>query len=146
MESRCSIRPHVWARRLLDHYRFGRLDNVPDIAFGHPTLTEDTRAVVLGIYNATKDEPSSHNIVEVNGLKWLFRSGQTWKPEQAKGSATRRTPCSARSAPGGRMCPEGRSEVGEARSAGSAVPATGPRPYHGALRRSLGPERAGRSS
>jgi len=63
--------------------------NVPDEAFGHATLTADAKETLRSIYGLTKDEPSSRNMVEVNGLKWLFRSGQTWTPDQAKDFATK---------------------------------------------------------
>lgn len=63
--------------------------NVPDAAFGHSTLTEDARETILSIYNFTKDDASSHQTLEVNGMKWLFRSGQTWTPALAKDFATK---------------------------------------------------------
>jgi hypothetical protein len=63
--------------------------NVPDSAFGHSTLTEDARETIRSIYDLTKDAPSSHAMVEVNGLKWLFRSGQSWTPSQAKDFASK---------------------------------------------------------
>jgi hypothetical protein len=61
--------------------------NVPDPEFGSDKLTDDTRNVIVAIYQATKTADTCKKWIEVNGLKWLFRSGQSWTPDQAKGFA-----------------------------------------------------------
>jgi hypothetical protein len=57
--------------------------NVPDTAFGHDTLTADTRSVLWAIFDGTQSTDKCNDWVEVNGLKWLFRSGQSWSSSQA---------------------------------------------------------------
>lgn len=61
--------------------------NVPDAVFGNTTLTADTRNVITAIYNSTKTDAACEKWVEVNGLKWLFRSGQAWTRADANSFA-----------------------------------------------------------
>jgi hypothetical protein len=43
-------------------------------------------AVLAALWNAIKDGHHT-DWVEVNGLKWLWRDGQTWTPEEASNFA-----------------------------------------------------------
>jgi hypothetical protein len=57
--------------------------NVPDSSFNNTTLTADTRNVIAAIYNAAESDEACREWVEVNSLKWLFRSGQPWQRGEA---------------------------------------------------------------
>jgi len=57
--------------------------NAPLSAFQHDTYTEDVRQVIIGVWNPTKTDETCSKWVEVNQLKWLFRSTQPWTRLQA---------------------------------------------------------------
>lgn len=57
--------------------------NAPLEAFQHDTYTEDVRQVIIGVWNPTKADETCSKWVEVNQLKWLFRSTQPWTRQQA---------------------------------------------------------------
>ena len=61
--------------------------NVPDNAFGHATYMADLRAVLAKIFNATLADDGCDDWVEVNKVKYLFRSSQPWTRQQAHGFA-----------------------------------------------------------
>lgn len=56
--------------------------NTPNSCFGHGTYTEDVRAGVIHLYNATKNSETCKKWVEINGLLYLFHSSQPWSREQ----------------------------------------------------------------
>lgn len=53
--------------------------NVPDEYFGHENYVDDLRAVLATIYNETMSQERCKNWMEVNEIKYLFRSSQNWK-------------------------------------------------------------------
>lgn len=57
--------------------------NVPNQYFGHKTYFADMRDVLATIYNATLQREKCEDWLEVNRLKYLFRSDQPWTFEQA---------------------------------------------------------------
>jgi hypothetical protein len=57
--------------------------NVPDDSFGHPTYMADLRAVLATIFNKTMADDRCNDWVEVNDIKYLFRSSQPWTRRQA---------------------------------------------------------------
>jgi hypothetical protein len=57
--------------------------NVPDEGFGHDTYKADMRHVIARLWNDTKTVDSCSEWGEINELKYLFRGGQPWTPEQA---------------------------------------------------------------
>jgi hypothetical protein len=61
--------------------------NVENPSFNNTTITADTRNVITLIFNATNSDDACKEWVEVNWLKWLFRSGQSWIRSQANAFA-----------------------------------------------------------
>jgi hypothetical protein len=59
------------------------LYNLPDAPFMRTTYTASVLDVLSALWNAINDG-EHHDWVEVNSLKWLWRSGQTWTPDEAK--------------------------------------------------------------
>ena len=57
--------------------------NAPDACFKHSTWDAVVQTVLLHLWSNTKDDPSCHEWVEVNGIKYLFRASQKWTREQA---------------------------------------------------------------
>jgi hypothetical protein len=60
--------------------------SAPDESFtGDDTYYSDVKAVIASMWNKTKpDEQEQYSkLVEVSGMKWLFRPSQPWTPEQA---------------------------------------------------------------
>lgn len=57
--------------------------NVPNEYFGHAKYTDDMRAVIAVIYQATDDNGHFEDWLEVNRMKYLFRHSQPWTSEQA---------------------------------------------------------------
>ena len=57
--------------------------NVPDEYFGHDSYLEDLRAVLATIYNETMNQEKCKYWMEVNGIKYLFRSSQNWSYSNA---------------------------------------------------------------
>lgn len=57
--------------------------NVPNEYFGHNKYVDDMRAVIAIIYQATAEKGQCEDWLEVNCLKYLFRSNQSWTFEQA---------------------------------------------------------------
>ena len=57
--------------------------NVDDQCFGQRNLYDDFRCVIGQIFNGTLADERCKEWVEVNGIKYLFRSGQPWTREQA---------------------------------------------------------------
>ncbi len=57
--------------------------NVPDEGFGHDDYTSDLRYVLAHTFNATLRDETCSEWVEINKLKYLFRSNQSWTREQA---------------------------------------------------------------
>jgi hypothetical protein len=57
--------------------------NVSDDAFQHKTYVADMREVLRQIFNSTQKEEKCSEWVEVNDIKYLFRSGQSWTYQQA---------------------------------------------------------------
>ena len=57
--------------------------NAPLTAFQHGTYTEDVKQVIIGVWNSTKTDAACEKWVEVNQMKWLFRSTQPWTREHA---------------------------------------------------------------
>lgn len=55
--------------------------NVPNEYFNHTTYLADMRAVLAHLFNSTIRQEDCADFVEVNGLKWLFRSSPrlTWQ-------------------------------------------------------------------
>jgi hypothetical protein len=52
--------------------------NCPDATFQHPSHLEDMKAVIIHLWDATKEEACEKTMVEVNGIKYLFHSTQGW--------------------------------------------------------------------
>ena len=52
--------------------------NVPDAAFTGSTWDARVRAVLVDLWNKTKDDASCNSWCEVDGIKYLFRSSQPW--------------------------------------------------------------------
>jgi hypothetical protein len=63
--------------------------NVPNDRFSHSAWTARIEAVLAYIYNGTKTDDciSSNDWLEVNRVKYLFASGQTWSRETANSFA-----------------------------------------------------------
>ncbi len=57
--------------------------NTPDSYFSHTFYWEDVKSVIAYTYNQTKDYEKCKEWVEVNELKYLFRTSQPWAREQA---------------------------------------------------------------
>ncbi len=57
--------------------------NCPDHCFGKDTLTEDTKLVLAHLIINLDEDQKSSDWVEVNELKYLFRSSQPWTRLQA---------------------------------------------------------------
>lgn len=57
--------------------------NVPDSEFGHDAYVDDVRAILVSVYNATRDDAGCSEWVEVNDLKYLLRGGQPWTRDQS---------------------------------------------------------------
>lgn len=57
--------------------------NVPNENFGHARYVDDMRSVLAYLWNNTRTDAESHEFVEVNALKWLFRGLQKWTREDA---------------------------------------------------------------
>lgn len=57
--------------------------NAPVAAFQHETYAEDVRQIIIDVCNSTKTDDTCSKWVEVNQMKWLFRSTQPWNREQA---------------------------------------------------------------
>jgi len=57
--------------------------NTPNEHFGHTTYSEDLRAILVSLYNATKTDAACDDWREVSRLKYLFRSSQKWTRQQA---------------------------------------------------------------
>lgn len=57
--------------------------NAPDNSFQHPTYTEDVRATLAHLWNATKTDEACAKMTEVNGCKRLFGAHQGWTVAQA---------------------------------------------------------------
>lgn len=62
------------------------LYNLADTTFQQGTYKATTLGVLARLWNSINDDEHS-DWVEVNGLKWLWRSGQTWTAEEASGFA-----------------------------------------------------------
>lgn len=58
------------------------LYNLPDGVFQRPTYKATTMAVLATMWETIRDGEHT-DWVEVNGLKWLWRSGQTWTAAEA---------------------------------------------------------------
>jgi hypothetical protein len=56
--------------------------NVPDEGFGHQTYKADVRHVIAYLWNNTRTVDTCEEWGEINELKYLFRSGQSWTREQ----------------------------------------------------------------
>lgn len=56
--------------------------NVPDDKFGNARYLDDVRSVLAAIFNETLSTGSSKDWVEVNELKYLFRTSQPWTSAQ----------------------------------------------------------------
>ena len=56
--------------------------NVPDEGFGHETYKADVRHVIADLWNNTRTVDTCGEWGEINELKYLFRSGQSWTREQ----------------------------------------------------------------
>lgn len=57
--------------------------NVPDEYFGHGNYLDDLRGVLATIYNDTSNKQLCKNWMEVNGIKYLFDSSQSWSYSDA---------------------------------------------------------------
>ena len=57
--------------------------NVPNNCFTHDTWSEDIESVLLSIWASTMNDQISHDLLEVNGIKYLFRPQQKWTREHA---------------------------------------------------------------
>lgn len=62
------------------------LYNLPDSAFKKATYKATTLAVLTAMWKSIKEEEHG-DWVEVNALKWLWRDGQTWTPQEASSFA-----------------------------------------------------------
>lgn len=52
--------------------------NVPDVAFIDDLYAKNLRSILLHIYSSTQNDAGCSEWCEINGLKYLFRSGQPW--------------------------------------------------------------------
>ncbi|MCC6557965.1 MAG: nucleotidyltransferase domain-containing protein [Polyangiaceae bacterium] len=59
--------------------------NAPDSCFGivEGSYYEDVKATIKNLWNATKDDATCSNFVEVSRMKMLFGAGQPWTRDQA---------------------------------------------------------------
>ncbi len=57
--------------------------NVPNEHFSHTSYSDDLRAALIHLFNATKTVDGCKEWGEVSELKYLFSSGQKWNREQA---------------------------------------------------------------
>jgi len=57
--------------------------NVPNENFSHTNYSDDLRAALIHLFNATKTIEGCKEWGEVSELKYLFSSGQKWNREQA---------------------------------------------------------------
>jgi hypothetical protein len=57
--------------------------NVPNEGFGHYNIIDDVRYAIVYLYNNTQDFEKCEEWGEINELKYLFRTSQPWKHEQA---------------------------------------------------------------
>lgn len=57
--------------------------NAPDNLFGNTNLTSDVEQILRFLIGLTSDDSSCEKRVEINELKWLFRSEQPWTRQQA---------------------------------------------------------------
>jgi len=57
--------------------------NTPNELMTHPTYTQDLRATLLHLFEATKDDAACKEWGEVSELKYLFRTSQRWSRSQA---------------------------------------------------------------
>lgn len=58
------------------------LYNLPNHVFGYQTYKQTMLEVLAKLWNEINDG-RHHDWVEVNGLKWLWRDGQSWTDEEA---------------------------------------------------------------
>ena len=58
--------------------------NVPIPKFGHDTLTDDVRESLIFLYNNTDKIENCKSWCEVNHIKYLFHSSQSWTFQQAR--------------------------------------------------------------
>ena len=52
--------------------------NCPDSVFHQPTHLDDMRGALIHLWNATKDDACVRQLLEVNGIKYLFHTMQAW--------------------------------------------------------------------
>lgn len=57
--------------------------NAPLTAFQGERYTDNVRQVIIDLWNSTQKDEDCSKWVEVNRLKWLFRSTQPWTRDQA---------------------------------------------------------------
>lgn len=57
--------------------------NAQNDCFGHDTYGGDVRAVLIALFNNTMKSEDCAEWTEVNGFKYLFRTGQPWTMEHA---------------------------------------------------------------
>lgn len=57
--------------------------NVPDSEFAHNSYSDDLRAALVFLYNATENDDGCKDWGEVSELKYLFSPGQKWTRQQA---------------------------------------------------------------
>ncbi len=62
------------------------LYNLPNGGFGTTSYKNTALDLLAKLWQAIQDD-THKDWVEVNGLKWLWRDGQTWKPEEASNFA-----------------------------------------------------------
>lgn len=60
----------------------GLVWNTSLAALQRDTYTETIRDLIIEVWNATKSDEACKEWVEVNGMKWLFRSSQPWTSKQ----------------------------------------------------------------
>jgi hypothetical protein len=60
--------------------------NAPDQCFNRreDSYFDDASAVITDLWNACKDSTRAGKLLEVSRMKWLFGSGNQWKPQQAQ--------------------------------------------------------------
>jgi predicted nucleotidyltransferase len=58
------------------------LYNLPNLTFGYLTYKQTALAILAKLWNEIH-EGRHDDWVEVNGMKWLWRDGQTWTPQEA---------------------------------------------------------------
>lgn len=58
--------------------------NVPNQGFWDDSYQENVRYALVHLYNGTLEGGGADEWVEVNGLKWLFRSTQRWSKTEAR--------------------------------------------------------------